>query len=1177
MSPSAPHADSPASLPEVVLDVRQGSGRQHSCALGHVDFVIGTVPGCDLRVPGAELPALLCVLARYPGGLYLRKLATTQVMLLNGAPAASTDLADGDRLTIGVVDVVFRIRPVHVPVPLSEDAPAGAPLPADVEKIRHELHEKAQRLRAELVRLHEEKDAAAKEQTRLERVRAEIDAERSLWQERRTQLEAEVRDLLRQREQAAGEADAAVRACDEARAAQQREAPAAAALHGELEQRAALLTQLVARLEEERRAFQAARASADDEDARRRDELERRERTLEEKTRAYQADVVRLHRQQAAVEEREQAQSEKAQDADARYERLRRESADLEEQVTQLDEWRTRLTEQADALARQKHEQDAHAAELSQRDAALEGQQAALAALRSRLERLRDEMRGEEQDIGQARARQETAEAELSRKRQELKQLEFEIESERQRHAQERQQWTQRGAVMEAAVRQMRQAQEHLAQEEERIGRQAEELDGRLRQAAEQEEVLHGKIGQLADAQARLEAERQALRERALALMQGEEARAALQEQLRRRAEELDTRQAALAAQVQEQQAKLATLEERRADFEQYEREARQQLDALRLDLDARGHALNQQQTELIGLEQRSQGQAEEIRQLRRALAEERLSFQQEQQHTLEKLAQARAEHETLRRDALELERALPDLELRAGTALERLGQAREQLRGHLAEIHQYARQCQDDLEQWRARLRADLDQFQEQEQSLRRGQDEHRLALAGFRQQLIDWQGQIGEMKRLLAQGETRLERREAHVEEQVRAIDATSQKLARQAEELDQQQRAVADRRVEVDRHLGDMREWYRGKLRELAGVSLVPGAAPPEPPAIAASAPSEDGEEPIVPVGRGILALPGPADAGDQRLGDVLRELQLVDADTLTALLAEARRQRRSLRQVLLSSGAVTLFQLALIEAGNLTGLMLGPVRVIDRLRSSPHEMVYRVFDPRRGGEAVLRHLNEVHMLDAVRPDEFRQRFRQAILGEPHLVNTLEVMEIHARPAALQELVAGLPATDWPPLTAAPGVCCRLLTQAALGLAAAHRAGLAHGHLADHHLLLTADGTLKVCGVGEPPWLVGPSEEEADFGADLKALGRIASGWCTPTGVRRGARTKPLPEALVTVLYRLAAEGDACYRDAAHLLEDLERVAAEVPSNAEAWDRLLRYVREHGSPEAALRLSA
>src|SRR5207302_5919463 len=92
--------------------------------------------------------------------------------------------------------------------------------------------------------------------------------------------------------------------------------------------------------------------------------------------------------------------------------------------------------------------------------------------------------------------------------------------------------------------------------------------------------------------------------------------------------------------------------------------------------------------------------------------------------------------------------------------------------------------------------------------------------------------------------------------------------------------------------------------------------------------------------------------------RQLGDLLRSLGLIEAETLTALLVEARRQRRSLRQILLASGVVTLYQMALIEAGNLDALMLGPVRVVDRLRVTPRETVYRVFDPRRGREAVLR---------------------------------------------------------------------------------------------------------------------------------------------------------------------------------------------------------------------------
>jgi hypothetical protein len=42
-----------------------------------------------------------------------------------------------------------------------------------------------------------------------------------------------------------------------------------------------------------------------------------------------------------------------------------------------------------------------------------------------------------------------------------------------------------------------------------------------------------------------------------------------------------------------------------------------------------------------------------------------------------------------------------------------------------------------------------------------------------------------------------------------------------------LQQRQREVEERRGEVHRHLDDMRQWYRAKLRELVGTE-----APAEP---------------------------------------------------------------------------------------------------------------------------------------------------------------------------------------------------------------------------------------------------------------------------------------------------------------------------------------------------------
>src|SRR5207253_2379914 len=158
----------------------------------------------------------------------------------------------------------------------------------------------------------------------------------------------------------------------------------------------------------------------------------------------------------------------------------------------------------------------------------------------------------------------------------------------------------------------------------------------------------------------------------------------------------------------------------------------------------------------------------------------------------------------------------------------------------------------------------------------------DHRLAVTGFRQQLIDWQARVAEMRQVLTHDGTRLGWKQAEVEQAAREVGETSQKLARQSAELRQQERVVGERRNEVERHLGEL-----------------------------------------------------------------LRSAELVDAETLAALLLEGRRQRRSLRQVLLSgrgagAAALSLYQLALIEAGNFDGLVLGPLRVIDRLSSSPREV-------------------------------------------------------------------------------------------------------------------------------------------------------------------------------------------------------------------------------------------
>ena len=102
-------------------------------------------------------------------------------------------------------------------------------------------------------------------------------------------------------------------------------------------------------------------------------------------------------------------------------------------------------------------------------------------------------------------------------------------------------------------------------------------------------------------------------------------------------------------------------------------------------------------------------------------------------------------------------------------------------------------------------------------------------------------------------------------------------------------------------------------------------------------------------------------------------------------------------------------------------------------------------------------------------------------------------------------------------------------------------------------------------------------GGGTDATTVGARL-ALGRIAAGWMAAGPRRKTAKAKPLPEALVALLTRLTTEKpEERFGTAAALLEDLARAGRELPANSEAWDRLLRQVREHVPPETAFRESA
>jgi hypothetical protein len=500
-------------------------------------------------------------------------------------------------------------------------------------------------------------------------------------------------------------------------------------------------------------------------------------------------------------------------------------------------------------------------------------------------------------------------------------------------------------------------------------------------------------------------------------------------------------------------------------------------------------------------------------------------------------LARRRAEFDALLGE-------VPALDAHAAASQERLAAARELLRGHLGELHAFAGQTRQELDAARTALRAEAD-------TLDRQRADHRLAVSEFRQQLLTWQATIAELKQAVGRSETQ----SAAAERTARDTAEQAAALASQAAALEQERRQVADRRAEVERHLDDMREWYRAKLRELAW--------------------RKTDSHPEVGSDHSALRIPHSAldlDPADRQLGEMLRGRGLVDADTLDALWADARRQRKTLRQTLLASGAVTLYQLSLIEAGDLDRLHVGRLRLVDRVRATGREVVYRVSDPDRPEASarglVLRQLADAEADDAVRPDEFRQRFAAAArLASPHLWRTLDVLDVAGRPAAVQEQPDGLPAADWPAEAATPGVWLRLLTEAAAGLSVAHAAGLVHGRLTESHVWLS-DGTVKLSGVGEPGWLAG-GDREGTPADDLRALGALADGWARLGGPRKRGRGKPFPDTLLAVVRRLTAPtespmadappGATPYPSAEDLLDDLHRLGKLFPCPPDAWQAL------------------
>ncbi len=1232
-----PSADRPE-LPRVRLEVRTGAGRVLAYEFGADEFLVGAAAGCDLRLP-AGAPPVAVQYTRRPDGVRVRRVAAGLPVVLNGAPlpaGTTTPIHDADALTVAGLTITARVQavpPAYVSprfvslddVPLAEPVPDDPPDRSHDERKRALDAEEAERRAAwaaqdaELIRRRRDLDQQA----------AELDVDRALWHDRRRAIEQELADR-RAQEAAAQEGELArVRAelatirqqwldeCGRHRAELVRQGeqlqadrttleaeqstydPRRQALRDEQARTAAQAQELARQRElfaadrdifdKARATFEAHRAAEterlaalDASLAPREVEVARREGVLQvardefELQRArFHEDYLRFERRSAAIEVSERDLAARTQDVDVRLEQLKRDAAEWEGTVRLATDEQERLRAEAERLDRQRADLDARSATLAERAGQLEAQQAVVAVFRAKLDRSRQDMEREAWQLAAARVREDESQAELRKRIQEAEEVRATLNAVQADAAQERSRLDERDSLLAAELEEIRVQRAALATEAQRLQERESELDARTAEVAEQTGTMKGRMTQALDLQSRLEADRVAVREREAALAQSEAARQALQEQLRRRAEDLGTRAKALDEAARQLAADRAALADSRATIDASRLNNEDDLAARRRDLDERAATISRQSVEFAEKEQALTRQVARLKDVGAAVAAERKS-----------LAEARgaceaerAELETFRNqvasDLDALRSQAPELDEQARLALERLGAARDQLRGHLTELNEFARTSRTGLEAARAQVRADAERLREQHEALDRAKDEHRLAVTAFRQQLIEWQGTVADMRRLLSSSENRIEAKTvAATEAATAAADATRQ-LVEETERLRREREELSLKRGEMERHLSDMREWYRKKLRELAKTNSKDEAKPASDGSLPRlhNPPSDSSPEDLEP--------------GDRQLGELLKTAALVEADTLAALWGEAARQRRTLRQVLLASGAITLYQLALIEAGNLDALVLGRFRVIDRVRVSPKETVYRVHDPKRttertGGFYLLRHLGELEMADAVHPDEFRQRFSAARdAAHPHLAGVVEVLDINGRPAVLQEGLVGLASADWPAFAAHPGCWVRLATMGAGALDAAHRVGLVHGRLTSDSFLLTPDGVLKVTGIGEPAWLAGASAApDPSFAADLRAFGQVLFGWSQLAGKKRVSRSKAFPEALWGVVRRLEADAEPPmadtvaaaqpYQSAGELLADLQRIARETPFSDDAWEKLLKHVTDN-APDA------
>jgi serine/threonine protein kinase len=230
----------------------------------------------------------------------------------------------------------------------------------------------------------------------------------------------------------------------------------------------------------------------------------------------------------------------------------------------------------------------------------------------------------------------------------------------------------------------------------------------------------------------------------------------------------------------------------------------------------------------------------------------------------------------------------------------------------------------------------------------------------------------------------------------------------------------------------------------------------------------------------------------------------------------------------------------------------GTPVGPYRLVSVIGYGGMGVVYRATDVRLHRDVALKMLAPIDVPDEARVERFLREARTtASMDHPNVVKVFDVGVFEAHPYIVVELLEGetlrarLNRGGVP-----PPVACRIATDIANGLIAAHRAGLVHRDLKPENIFLTRGGATKILDFGiaklapdaarpgreartvtgvlvGTAGYVSPEQirgEEADVRSDLFALGSILFELIT--GQRAFARENTI-ETLYAIVHATPAD--------------------------------------------------